>query len=148
MIHRFEVAQLAFTANRTSGSTYERIYLIQTAYEVFSENFGTILFGTGQQTFFLQNKLGVYAHNNYMEIITNLGITGIVIFYSIHANILKKISEIHKKDIKYFLYGFILIILFMDTAMVSYAFKPTFFIFIFLVIYIENERSNKIHETN
>jgi len=141
LIHRFEVAQLAFTSNKVSGSTYERLYLIETAYEVFSKDFGTILLGTGQRTFELQNKLGLYAHNNYMELISNLGLIGLFLFYSMYVVLFKEVLKVQDKSIKYFLLGFLLILLLMDNALVSYTFKATFFIFIFLVIYINEQKT-------
>ena len=146
LMHRFEVAQLAFTSNKVSGSTYQRLYLIETAYEIFSKDFGTILLGTGQRTFELQNKLGLYAHNNYMEIVSNLGLIGLFIFYFMYVVLFKDVLKVQDKSIKYFLLGFLLILLLMDNALVSYTFKATFFIFIFLVIYInqQNNLDNRI----
>jgi hypothetical protein len=148
LLYRFTAASNALNSNIAGGSTYERLYLIQTAYDVFSQNFWTIFFGTGQQTFFLQNKFGLYAHNNFMEIIANLGLIGIILFYSIHYNIIKTIKTIKYNNIKLFLYGFIFVILLMDNALVSYAFKPMFFMFIFISLYSENNKKDIIYEKN
>jgi len=122
-----------------SGSTYERYMLIVYAYEVFTQNIFTFLFGTGEGTFFLQNRFGLYAHNNYMEILANLGIIGLTLYYSIYIILFKNIKKLTNKQIKYFLYGFILILLIMDNALVSYIFKGTLLMFIFIITYIERK---------
>jgi O-antigen ligase len=131
--------RLAFDGYQTDGSTAERIYLIQAAYDILSKNFGAIIFGTGAGTFFLQNDLGLYAHNNYMEIIANLGLIGLSLFYSIYYFMINDIRLI-KGSIKYAFLSIILVLLLMDITYVSYSFKPIFFIFIFIVLYSENMR--------
>ena len=139
LIHRLDLAQAAFNSNTNTGSTGVRLYLIKTAYEVFSNNFYSILFGTGESTFALQNKLGLYAHNNYMEILPNLGLIGLILFYSIYYVILRKIMTLKNNQMKYFFIGFIIVLLLMDNALVSYDFKAMFFMFVFIVLHIENK---------
>lgn len=148
LMYRFDLAQAGLAGNIYSGSTYERISLIQTAFEVFSRDFGTLLFGTGQHTFYLQNKFGLYAHNNYMEILANLGLIGMVLFYTIYFIVIKNILKLQNKSSRYFLFGFILILLLMDNAMVSYTSKSTFFMLIFIMIYVENEKGKAVNEKN
>jgi len=138
LLHRFDVALSAYTSGATGGSTYERLSLINIAYEVFSQDFGTMLFGTGQNTFSLQNNFGLYAHNNYMEILANLGLIGLGLFYAMHSSLFIKMNLLNNKKMKYLFITLLVILLLMDNAMVSYAFKPTLFMFIFISLYIKN----------
>lgn len=59
-------------------STYERLYLIETAKEVWGEHF---LLGVGWDNFCYYNMLHLYAHNNYYELLASTGIIGFMIYY-------------------------------------------------------------------
>lgn len=69
--------------------------------------------------------INFYAHNNYIEILVDLGIIGIICFYSIYVlyiiNLLK--IKIYKNRYVCMLFSFILVQLFMDIAAVTYEYR-------------------------
>ena len=72
----------------TDGSTRTRLLFIENALEVFKSN---PIFGVGIDGFRYENHYQfTYSHNNYTELLANLGITGLVLYYSIFVVYLKK----------------------------------------------------------
>lgn len=66
-------------------------------------------------------KPGIYSHNNYTEMLANLGIVGTVIYYSAHLYCLIGLLRIKKKDSLVWLLLLVLLIqLVMDYGCVSY----------------------------
>lgn len=66
-------------------------------------------------------KPGIYSHNNYTELLANLGIVGTVIYYSAHLYCLIGLLKIKKKDLLVWLLLIVLLIqLVMDYGCVSY----------------------------
>ena len=60
------------------GSAQTRIRMIEKAYEIFKEH---PILGMGLNTFAQSAGFGAYAHNNYMELLANLGLSGCLIYY-------------------------------------------------------------------
>lgn len=75
-----------FSSTKTDGSYMVRMYLIQKAVDMFKKR---PIFGWGLNNFSYYSYknmtnidiYGRYAHNNYMEIISCLGIIGLVLYY-------------------------------------------------------------------
>lgn len=65
----------------SDASTDQRRELIVIAGDVFQKNF---FHGVGYYSFMNYNKWHVYAHNNYMELLADLGIVGFVLYYSFY----------------------------------------------------------------
>lgn len=63
-------------------STTERIYLIERAKEVWVEH---PFLGVGWDNYRFYNDLQLYAHNNYVELLSCLGLVGFLIYYSYFA---------------------------------------------------------------
>tara|TARA_Y100001935_G_scaffold255611_1_gene269960 strand:- start:5363 stop:6568 length:1206 start_codon:yes stop_codon:yes gene_type:complete len=63
-----------------------RIYLFSQSIHLWSQDIYTILFGAGVKSFpifIYQNDFGVYPHNVFLEILSELGIIGLIIFLKI-----------------------------------------------------------------
>ena len=75
-------------------STESRIYLISEAKKVFSQNF---LIGVGFNNFKYYNTLQLYAHNNYMELLSTLGLVGFCLYYIIYVYIIFGSLKIFRK---------------------------------------------------
>lgn len=110
------------------NSTRDRDLLIQDGIRIWKNN---PILGCGQDNFrYLNNVVyGYYSHNNYIEILSNLGIIGICVYYSYLALILKKaIFSFRRKQ--EFLSGVVLIIivitLIIDYMMVSYSSESSY----------------------
>ncbi len=87
-------------------------------FNAFSELFGNI---TGWYT---------YSHNNFIELLVNTGITGLLLYYSLTFYILKRLWKPTFKDrdtLAQILFLYTFIALFLDYAMVSYVNVPTMF---------------------
>ncbi len=87
---------------------------------------------------------GQYAHNTPVELLVGVGLIGTMLYYGIHAFLLKKIYEMRKSELKYFLYFFVLSVLLMDLTTVSYGAKLMMFSILYMSILAESENSNYI----
>lgn len=87
---------------------------------------------------------GVYAHNNYIELLVNNGIIGLISYYSIYVYLIKKLKK--KKDkISLIFLGMLLVFLISDIAKVSY-YMMAFQIWICLIckyIILRNDENRK-----
>ncbi|MDC0654191.1 O-antigen ligase family protein [Candidatus Marinimicrobia bacterium] len=63
-----------------------RIFLFSQAIQLWTHDINTILFGGGVKSFPIfinQNNFGVYPHNIFLEILSELGVVGLIIFLKI-----------------------------------------------------------------
>ena len=80
LAHVREVALFALKGEGVGGSTSERLSLIQAAWSWFAQR---PLTGWGLGCFrFLEGSLGMYSHNNYMELLVSGGIPMALIYYA------------------------------------------------------------------
>lgn len=87
-------------------------------FTAFSELFGNM---TGWYT---------YSHNNFIELLVNTGVVGLLFYYSLTFYILKGLWKPALKDgetLAQILFLYTIIALFLDSAMVSYVYIPTIF---------------------
>lgn len=87
-------------------------------FNAFSEMYGVI---TGWFT---------YSHNNFLELLTNSGIVGCVLYYSLIFYVLKKLWKpafYYKDSLAQVLFLYTLISFVLDYAMISYLHVPTVF---------------------
>lgn len=66
-------------------SSTDRMYLIETAKQIWSEH---PWLGVGWNNFRRYNYLALYSHNNYYEMLVCLGIVGFVLYYSMYVRAL------------------------------------------------------------
>lgn len=117
------------------GSTGERIFLINFGLSTFQNS---PIFGHGIANFFLLNERNIYAHNNYIELLVDLGIVGIVLYYSIHVYLLKSFFMLKNNfSMKIFFIIFLFVLVFMDFALVSYGMKLLIYTLLFISIYLD-----------
>lgn len=69
-------------SNVSDFSSYQRATLRESAMETFKKN---PLLGVGYYCYKQYNKWGLYAHNNYLEILADLGIVGFCMYYSFYV---------------------------------------------------------------
>ncbi len=137
VVSKFTEMGSTLEGSNTGGSASERLKLIHIGVDLFQEN---PLLGTGMATFFKLGKVGLYSHNNYIELLVGVGLIGTVIFYLIYIMLLNKIM-VNKIEEKFIFIIFILGILLMDMALVSYVNKLLLFILLFISIYIERDQN-------
>lgn len=115
---RFETMFGLNQYGRIDGSTINRLHSINVGLELFK---GKPLIGYGIGNFSYSSGIGGYSHNNYIELLVGLGITGLIIYYSMYINLLYKFFRNHIMDSQIRLLGSVLlIILFIETALVSF----------------------------
>lgn len=112
------------------GSTTFRLELIQWGLDWFKQK---PIFGYGADNYrVLVGRMntwagtsGTYAHNNYIEIMVDLGLVGLVLYYSMYVIILKKFfSSIRHKDMQKLIIGCVFLSLIIsEFGLVSYADK-------------------------
>jgi len=134
-LQRMEEIINVFTGEgATNHSTLLRLFYIKVGFEAFLNN---PILGYGLEGFatILLHNIGevTYSHNNYIEMLVNLGLVGFIIYYSIYSKLFKKLFKYTGKDIFTKLIFIILVSkLFSDIASVSYYSKETY---ILLVLY-------------
>lgn len=109
--------------NSAGSSTSERGDMIRYALKCF---INSPLLGHGINGFrVLYGKASghyVYAHNNFVELLADLGIVGFSLYYFIYYKLIRRLLCIGKKYRKEFAdcFAFIVVLLFYDIAMVSF----------------------------
>lgn len=129
-------------------STATRKALIYFGLEEFQKN---PLFGIGLGNFHIASKVlpvgaggGIWAENNYMELLVDLGIFGTVLFYSMYIFTFLKIKTITNLNLKYLLSFFTFLLLLMDISSVTYGNKITIYSILLISMLIKEESLNKV----
>lgn len=115
------------------SSTKFRFIFMDLAYNTFLDN---KLIGIGIDAF--QHFEGYYAHNNYLEILADLGIVGFLIYYSIYFPILKN-SVIQRKNLLFI--SMIITVLIMEYAVVNYYTRIFWIFMLFFSDQLEKQKS-------
>ncbi len=148
---RIEAMFLTFQTKsfgNTGASTAERGDMIRYAMKFFVSS---PLFGHGINTF--KSMYGqitghfAYAHNNYVELLADLGMVGFLLYYSLHFKLLRRIKTMNM-DLRRECAEFIAIlgvVLFFDIAMVTY--YDTRIIMLLAIVFKETSYK-QIHENN
>lgn len=110
-------------------SISDRKFLINKGYELWKDS---LLFGYGFSQFANLSGVGVYAHNNYIELAVTGGGIGLMLFYSLHLIIFQ---NAFKKTIAFRIRLIIIIfaILLIDAAYVSFYSKTNLCMLVFLL---------------
>ncbi|PHS36976.1 MAG: hypothetical protein COB07_11660 [Sulfurovum sp.] len=139
IILRFTQVGTSLSSNTNFGSTGERRYFIILGWDYFTS---TPLFGHGLNNFRLVAR--TYSHNNYIELLFGVGLIGATIFYSIYYFLLKIIKDMKDSNLKVIFLTYILILLMMDMAQVSYGNKFILYTLVYLSAFAENDCCNNV----
>lgn len=115
---------------KSDGSLTMRSRFIAIAKELFAESpvFGK---GMGNYIKLIQadyEMQGAYCHNNYWQILSELGITGFLIYYSFYAFTIIKLAKnviVNKSRIAIVFLTFMIVLLIMEWGIVSFNVKTT-----------------------
>lgn len=77
------------------ASVRGRAMLRETAWETFLQH---PIYGVGYYSFMYFNSLGYYAHNNYLEILADLGVIGFAIYYCYYCHYILMAFKIRRKN--------------------------------------------------
>ena len=124
-------------------STMVRNQIIRTGMEYFRSH---PLLGIGMDNARFTNVERIYLHNNYAELLTDGGVVGLLVYYSIYiysGAILFKYRK--NRDREYSIVFVILVLsLMMDFGMVSYYSKETYFYVLLIFLYTEKLKNKSI----
>ncbi|PNX52942.1 MAG: hypothetical protein BV458_07050 [Thermoplasmata archaeon M9B2D] len=119
------------------ASSIERKQLILQGFDVFSNN---PISGIGLSNFRL--LAGKYAHNNYVELLTGVGMVGTALYYSMYLFLFAKISRMHPSSLRKYCVAMTFIMLIMDLAVVSYFSKLAMLILLYMYYVAEYNESH------
>lgn len=121
---RVEDAINVASGNETGGEDVSRLVLAKLGLTWFTES---PIIGHGINCFrILSNKTIIfggrliYAHNNYVELLVDLGIVGIIIYYAAHIMLIKTYMLIRKENIGVVLLSLLVVMFFSDFFWVGY----------------------------
>jgi len=123
---------------RGDASSGERAYLIKEGFNIFMDN---PVFGTGLNTF--RVFLGKYAHNNYLELLVDVGMIGFVLFYAIYGIVFLEIKKMNKSKLRRYMLIMVIILLLMDLATVSYFNKLILLVLLYIYFVAKNNQKEQ-----
>ncbi|MDQ0883019.1 O-antigen ligase [Peribacillus sp. V2I11] len=116
--HKIDIFGSGNKASLYANSDAIRSSLILGGFQLFSNN----IFGVGLGG--VARELGNYAHNNFIEILTSLGIIGFIVYYSIYIYPLIKLRKIAiPKELFIYFVSSILALLVIEWYQVTYLYK-------------------------
>lgn len=117
----------AMSGRKYDLSSNERMQFIVEGFDKFAD---TPIFGHGIDNF--RVYFGLYAHNNFIELLFDVGLVGLIMYYSVHVSLLMQSRRVTHAFLRNISIILIVIIMMMDVAVVSYFTK---YLFTFLVVY-------------
>jgi len=122
-------------------SSNERIYLLKEGFVIFQDS---PIFGTGLNNF--RVFLGKYAHNNYLELLVDVGFIGTLLFYGIYVILFQGVTKMHNIVLRKYIFIMIIILLLMDIATVSYYNKLVLLILLYIFFMIKQNQEMDAYE--
>ncbi len=113
------------------GSSNARVRFVKNGWKGFKEQ---PWIGHGADSFRYYNVL--YAHNNYIELLFDLGIIGPIIYYSIHFQIIRRLFRFRTGM---FISAFVFVLMLMDVAYVSYSEKRNMMILVVVIVAVKKK---------
>lgn len=148
--HRIEnMINGIFGQGEIDASTKTRFLLIENGMNWYKEK-PLIGYGLGNYSVLFMQKynwgIAYYAHNNYIELLVNTGIIGIMIYYSLFISLILMFISILKKrnENNALLFGVLISILICDFGMTSY--YEFFTQFLILIVYFGINKYKRIGE--
>lgn len=140
LVNRFNVFIESFSGQGSDRSTQNRVLLVAQALDFWLKN---PLLGQGLGAF--EAKHGAYAHNNFADLLANLGLIGFVMYYRLYLNIgVNFIKAKYKDNISYLFAAFLLILLISELAIVTYQNKVLMMFLLVTSFMLEQRRLKPI----
>jgi O-antigen ligase len=125
-----EMVSVQRTIEYQDSSYLTRAEMIQQAVQLWRQ---APLFGNGTDSFRGLSGKGTYSHNNYVELLCDLGICGVVLFYAMHALVVAHALRVHR-TLKFYCCTFIVMLALADIGYVSYLNKQTIMLVMILMV--------------
>ena len=113
-----------FTDMSQEASAVHRSWLLSEAWEYFLKS---PIIGHGAHTFKLVNDMGRYAHNNYAELLTGLGIVGLLAYYGYLVYLTWKLWKHKNNEYCNMMFAIMLMTFVVDWWNVNYLQRGVFF---------------------
>ena len=147
--NRIESMISGFLGGETDGSTYTRMYLIEEGIEWFKQK-PLVGYGPAVYRVLHASKHGgnlLYAHNNYIELLVDLGLIGTIIYYALYVKILFSCIKSLKKSREYFiLFGLFLAIVISEYGFVTYYEATIQFTLMIILMFFDKVNKNETIE--
>lgn len=115
-------------SSERGGSSAERLYFVENGISGWLDS---PLWGHGAQSF--AQRYGLYSHNNYVELLYSGGLFLFCMYYVLHLFIVG--AAIRQKSLdRIWIVSLVLVLLFMDMALVSYLSKLTLYWLVFVAL--------------
>ena len=126
-----DVVAVRRTMEFSDDSSYvTRTEMIQQGLQLWKQS---PLFGNGTDAFRGLSGRGTYSHNNYVELLCDLGIVGVVLFYALHVQVVVHALRVHR-TLKFYCCTFIAMMFLADVGYVSYTSKQAIMILMLLMV--------------
>lgn len=133
--------------NDVTNSDQGRVLMIESGFRYFLQR---PIFGWGNNSFMLlfgaDTGYYLYSHNNFIELLVNLGLVGFLLYYSFYAYLINKLWKIKNDEnsLKEFFLAFIISILFFEIGAITYCYQNIISILIALAslfIFLKGEQT-------
>ncbi len=125
-----EILAVQRAVNYDDSSYRVRTEMIEQGVQLWKQ---ALLFGNGLDAFRGLSGQGTYSHNNYVELLCDLGLLGALLFYSLHVQVLVRAAEA-RPILRLYCWIFVIMLLLADLGYVSYASKQSVMILMFLTV--------------
>ncbi len=132
--------ELGIIEFQTDHSSELRIDYTEKATELWKDD---ILIGGGYNNFRVNSGYQTYSHNNYMELLTTVGLIGTTIYYGYYLFLMIKIFR--KKNMRNIIYGLFIISVFATDigAVIFYVYPLYYIILVVIDQFIEQQDRGK-----
>lgn len=124
------------------GSIFVRAYMTKFGFEMFKKR-PLIGYGIDNFRILLENSINMktYAHNNYIELLVDVGILGAIIYYAIYVQAVLYLKKVkYNNGLKYLFITLFLCLFVIDFVSINYYIKHTYFIFAISSVLIKLNR--------
>lgn len=150
--YRIETMVAGFLGLETDGSTGFRLSLIQWGLDWFSQkpilghglNCYKYLLGSTYDTWV--GASGVYAHNNYIELMVDIGIVGTIIYYYIYISMVVKSIKLRKySELAIYAGAIVMMLLVAEYGQITYSipFLQEVILIAWFILYQQSRRYSK-----
>ena len=133
-----------FTDMGDDASAVHRSWLLSEAWKSFLKS---PIIGHGAHTFKLVNSMGRYAHNNYAELLSGMGIIGLVVFYGYLMYVTYRLWKNKSNSLCQLMFGIMIMTFVVDYWNVNSVQRGIYFIYAIAFVvykYTKNLSSNNI----
>lgn len=128
--HGIEILAVQRAVDYEDSSYRTRAEMLEQAVQLWKQ---APVFGNGLDAFRGLSGQGTYSHNNYVELLCDIGVAGTLLFYAIHAQALVR-AFYAPIILRLYCCSFVLMLLLTDLGYVSYASKQSVMILMLLTV--------------